>query len=135
MGDDEVAGFGDVVGGQKRRELREAEGREDAHDVGVVGEVEVEALVGGEGGRVVVKGEVDLGSWRGDHVVLEAGEDFLDVADTNCASGGALEGVVAGEADVYRVLVAFPLFVSEEITEGGVAEGDSFVGTEGLGVV
>lgn len=51
-----------AAGGEGLCELSETEGGDDAHDVGVVGEVEVEALVDGEGGGVVVEGCVDLGA-------------------------------------------------------------------------
>lgn len=60
MGHDEFAGVFDVCCWQEVCELREAEGNEDADDVGVVAEVEVEGLVCGEGEGVVGEGGVDL---------------------------------------------------------------------------
>lgn len=68
-------------------------------------------------------------------MVLEAGEEFGDVADANGAAGGGLEGAAACEKEVDAVFVVFPFGVGEEAAEGGVAEGDGFVGAERLRAV
>jgi len=135
MGNDQAAVGDDVRGGQERRELREAEGGQDAHDVRVVGEVEVEGLVYWERRGVVIERDVDLRNRLSEDVVLEASNNLLYVADTDSAASGRLEGVVTSEADVDAVLVTLPLLVREEIAEGGVAKSDSFVSTHGLSVV
>lgn len=77
--DGELVGNTRVVvgGGQEGGELREAEGGEDRHDVGVVAEVEVEGLVEREGGCVVVECRVDLGAGVAEGVVFETGNYFL----------------------------------------------------------
>jgi hypothetical protein len=59
-----------------------------------VGEVGVEGAAEGELGGVVVEGGVDGGVGGGDVLVLEAGEEFLQVADALGAAGGVAEGVV-----------------------------------------
>jgi hypothetical protein len=61
-------------------ELREAKSDENADDVRIVTEIEVDVLVNGEGGRVVVERHVNLGGGLDDDMVLHACEDFLDVA-------------------------------------------------------
>lgn len=61
-------------------------------------------------------------------MVCQAGEDFFDVADADGAAGGGLEVVVACEGEVEGVFEAEPFGVGEEVAEGGVAEGDGFVG-------
>ena len=69
---------------------------------------------------------------RGEGVVCEAGEDFLDVAYAYCAAGGGLEVVISGEGEVDAVFKIEPFLVGEEGAEGGVAESDGFVGAKGL---
>nr|POE47189.1 ribosomal lysine n-methyltransferase set10 [Quercus suber] len=133
--DDERPVRKDVVRGQEGGELGQAEGGDDGHDVGVVGEVEVQALVGGEGAVVVVERHIDLGGRRVDGVVLQPGEDLFDVADADGAAGGRLEGVVAGEREIDGVLVALPLVEGEETAEGGVTERDRLVRAQRLRIV
>jgi len=135
VGDDEGAVRGHVGVGHDGGELGEAEGGEDAHDVGVVGEEEVEGLVEGKGDGVVVEGDVDLGDGRVDGVFGEEGDLLLDEADADASADGGLEGVVACEVDVDAVLVAFPLLVCEELAEVRVAERNLLVGAERLRVV
>lgn len=128
-------------GGQDVCELREAKSDQDAEDAGVVAEIEVEGLVGGEGECVVVEGGVDLGEGRADNVVLHAGEDFADVAclmgwldvvclgrergrgrgkgkrrptNADCTTDGRGKAGAGLEGDVEGVFVAFPFFVGEE---------------------
>ena len=100
-----------------------------------MGEVEVEGLVERESGGVVVEGEVDLRDGVVDDVVLEPGEDLLHVADSDCASRRGLKAVAPCEVEVDGVFVTLPFFEGEEVAEGGVAEGDGFVGAHALRVV
>ena len=60
VGDGEVVGTRIPVGWEVFRELAQAERGEDGDDVGVVGEVKVEALVERESLGVVVQCDVDL---------------------------------------------------------------------------
>lgn len=46
-----------------------------------------------------------------------------------------MKAVAACELDVYAILVSLPFVKGKEGAEGGEAERDGFVGTEGLGVV
>ena len=123
-------------GGKGLGELFGAEGGEDGHDVGVVGEVEVEGLVEGEGGVHLVEGCVDVGGARGEvvEVIGEAGVEFFDVADADAAAAGGGEAVVAVELEVDGIFEALPFGVGEEIAPFAVAKGDGFVGAHGLGL-
>lgn len=135
VGDDELLVRGRAGCWECGLELCEAERGEDTRDIGVVAEVKVEGLVQGESDGVVVEGDVILAGDGCDGVVGQAGEDFLDVADADGAAGGGLEVVVAGEVKVDGVFEVEPFLVGEEGAPGRVAEGDGFVGAEGLGVV
>jgi hypothetical protein len=98
-----------------------------------VREIEVDGLVQGEGYSVVVERGVDLRARVAEGVVLEAGERFLDVAYTDCATCGRLKGTTAGEVKVEGVFEADPLVVGEEVAEGGVAVGDLLLLVELVG--
>ena len=78
-----------------------------------MGEVGVEGLVKGEGGGVIVDGGVDGGVGRGYVFVLEAGEEFLDVADALSAAGWVAKGVVVEVFHVEGVFETFPFCLSE----------------------
>jgi hypothetical protein len=57
--------------------LCEAEGSEDGNDVCVVGEVEVQRLIGGECGWIAVQCYVDVRITVPQSLVLEASDRFL----------------------------------------------------------
>ena len=97
-----------------------------------MGEVEVEGLIEREGGGIIVQSNVILGCGAGDGVVCKSCEDLLDVAYAYGAPGGGLEVVISGEVEIDAVFEVLPFLVGEEGAEGGVAEGDGFVGAEGL---
>ena len=97
-----------------------------------MGEVSVESLVEGEGGGVAVDGGVDGGVGRSYVFVLEAGKEFLDVADALSAAGGVAEGVVVEVFHVEGVFETLPFCFGEEIAEVRHAEVALFVGTDAL---
>ena len=74
--------------GQDRRELREAKGCEDGHDIRVMREIEVQCLVQWECRRVIVERNIDLSRWLRDQVVLQTSNELLDVANTDSTTGG-----------------------------------------------
>lgn len=82
---------------QDRRELSEAECRENRSHVRIMGEVKVERLVEREGSRVVVERQVGLSTFGVENMLLKTGENFSDVANANGSTGCGLEIVVAGE--------------------------------------
>lgn len=86
-------------------ELGQAKGGQDGDDVGVVTEVKVEGLVQGKGLHVRVERGVDLRARVAEGVVFEAGNDFLLVADADGASGLGLPAAIAGEEEVYGLLM------------------------------
>lgn len=61
-------------------------------------------------------------------MVGKAGDKFLCPADADSPACRGLEGVVARERKVDAVLVALPFFISEEVAECRVPQGDCFVG-------
>ena len=92
VGDEEgTVGRRWTFGGEVLAELLEAEGGEDWNHVGVVGEVEVEGLVEGEGGGVVVGGDVVRSGSGADDVLLQTSHDFLVICDAERASSRAGE--------------------------------------------
>ena len=113
--------------------MLQSESGEDTHYIRIVREIEVDGLVQGEGYSVVVERGVDLRARVAEGVVLEAGERFLDVAYTDCATCGGLKGTTAGEVKVEGVFEADPLVVGEEVAEGGVAVGDLLLLVELVG--
>lgn len=135
VGDDELMVWRWAGGGQDGGELGEAEGGEDAAHIGVMGEVEIEGLVQGKGRVHAVKGDVDLRRGGGDEVVVQTGEDFLNVADADSAAGGGFEVVISREGEVDAVFEALPFLVGEELAPRRVAKGNSFIGAEGLRVI
>ena len=86
MGDDEL-----LVGrGSGRREelgeLCETESGEHGCEVGVVGEVKVEALVEGKRGSVVIDGDVGLGCSGIQGVIVHSREELFDVSYSDCTT-------------------------------------------------
>lgn len=86
-------------------ELGEAESGQDGDDIGVVAEVEVEGLVKREGRRVGVERGVDLRARVAQSMVLEAGDDFLLVANTYGPPSLGLPAAVTREEEIYALLV------------------------------
>ena len=72
---------------------------------------------------------------RGQEMTLQPGKNFLDIANTNSASGGRLEAISAGKVYVEALLKVEPLLVCEQLTEGTVTESDSLVSAELLCIV
>ena len=54
-------------------------------------------------------------------------QDLLNVADTNGAACGRLEGIVAGEHNVDEILKALPLVQREQTAEGRVSKADCLI--------
>lgn len=109
--------------------MSEAESGENACNVGIMGEVEVEGLIEGKGHSIVIEGDIILSSGARDCVVGQAREDFFNVADADCAACRRLEVVVACEVKVNGVFKALPFGVGEEIAEGAVSIGHCLIRT------
>jgi hypothetical protein len=87
-----------------------------------VGEVGVERAVEGEVSGVVGDGAVDGAVGDGDVFLCEAGEKFLEVADSLGASCWVTVAVVVVVGHIECVFKASPLVCGEEVTEVGHAE-------------
>ena len=68
-------------------------------------------------------------------MTLQPGKNFLDIANTNGASGGRLETISAGKVHVETLLKVEPLLVSEQLAEGAVSESDGLVSAELLCII
>ena len=64
--------------------------------------------------------------------MLQAGEEFLHVADALCAAGGVAEAVVVEVLDVEGEFEAGPFLLGEEVAEVRHADVAHLVGAEGL---
>jgi hypothetical protein len=87
----------------------------------VVGEVGVDLLVEREGLVIVIVGAVDGGVGGRDVLVLQAGKQFLSVADALGAAGRIAVGIVIVVFDIEGVFEASPFVFSEERAEIGAA--------------
>lgn len=76
--------------GQWLGELLHAESREDRHDVGIVGEVEVQSLVERECRVHLIQRRVNIRRSRGQivKVVGKSSIELFDIANTNAPRGG-----------------------------------------------
>ena len=97
--------------------LLEPECGHDGHDVGVVGEVEVDGLVEWEGRIHLVQRRVDVGASCREviEMALKTGVNLFHEANTYATASGGAETVVAVELQIDAVLESLPLFVGEEI--------------------
>lgn len=120
----------DAIRWQKLSELSKAKCGQDTHDIGVMREVKIEALIKRECCCIVVQCDVDLGNWRVDCMMLKTSKYFLHVSDTDSTTSGRLESVVASELYINAVFISLPLFVGEQAAELRVAVSYSFVSTQ-----
>ena len=69
---------------QELSELGEAKSGEHGCEIGIVGKVEVEGLVEGECGCVVVQSDIDLSRGRIQGVVGHSCQEFFDISYAHC---------------------------------------------------
>ena len=119
-------------GREKLCKLLEAKGCQDSGNVRIMGEIEIQSLIKRECYGIVVQCDVGLSIGVEEKVVLQTRQELLDVANPHSSARRRLEIVIAGKAEVDRVLESLPFFVGEEITPGRVSECHCFVGAEGL---
>ena len=54
-------------------------------------------------------------------MILQSGNNFLDIADADCASGRGLEGGTTSEIEIVGVFEIYPFLVGEKVAERTVS--------------
>ena len=86
-----------TIGRECGSQLGQIEGRQDSGHVCIMAEVKIQRLVRREGGFVVVKSQIGLGTPCGKHVILYARKKFLHITNTDCFASRRPKVVVSSE--------------------------------------